>query len=92
MKTDTALRSAQTIILTPTHELAVQVYRQACLLAENSGLDVRSALVIGDAGLARQLEKLKEKTPDNRRLGRKDIRPDRKKKNTGSHRQNYRCG
>ena len=61
MKTDTALRSAQTIILTPTHELAVQVYRQACLLAENSGLDVRSALVIGDAGLARQLEKLKEK-------------------------------
>ena len=40
MKTDTALRSAQTIILTPTHELAVQVYRQACLLAENSGLDV----------------------------------------------------
>ena len=61
MKTDTALRSAQTIILTPTHELAVQVYKQSCLLAENAGLDVRSALVIGDAGLARQLEKLKEK-------------------------------
>ncbi len=39
----------------------MQVYRQACLLAENAGLDVRSALVIGDAGLARQLEKLKEK-------------------------------
>lgn len=61
MKIDPALRSAQAIILTPTHELAVQVYRQACLLAENAGLDVRSALVIGDAGLARQLEKLKEK-------------------------------
>lgn len=61
MKIDPALRSAQAIILTPTHELAVQVYKQSCLLAENSGLDVRSALVIGDAGLARQLEKLKEK-------------------------------
>ena len=61
MKIDPALRSAQAIILTPTHELAVQVYKQSCLLAENAGLDVRSALVIGDAGLARQLEKLKEK-------------------------------
>ena len=61
MKTDTALRSAQTIILTPTHELAVQVYRQSCLLAENAGLDIRSALIIGNAGMSRQLEKLKEK-------------------------------
>ena len=35
MKIDTSLRSAQCIILTPTHELAVQVHRQAELLAAN---------------------------------------------------------
>lgn len=61
MKIDPALRSAQAIILTPTHELAVQVYKQSCLLAENAGLDIRSALIIGNAGISRQLEKLKEK-------------------------------
>lgn len=61
MKIDTSLRSAQCIILTPTHELAVQVHRQAELLAQNSGMDIRSALIIGNAGIPRQLEKLKEK-------------------------------
>lgn len=61
MKIDTSIRSAQCIILTPTHELAVQVHRQAELLAENSGLEVRSALIIGNAGIQRQLDKLKEK-------------------------------
>lgn len=61
MGIDTSLRSAQCIILTPTHELAVQVHRQAELLAENSGMEVRSALIIGNAGIQRQLEKLKEK-------------------------------
>ena len=61
MNIDTALRSSQCIILTPTHELAVQVHRQAELLAENSGMEVRSALIIGNAGITRQIEKLKEK-------------------------------
>lgn len=61
MKIDPALRSAQCIILTPTHELAVQVHRQAELLAANSGMEVRSALIIGNAGISRQLDKLKEK-------------------------------
>ena len=61
MKIDTSLRSAQCIILTPTHELAVQVHRQAELLAANSGMEVRSALIIGNAGMQRQLDKLKEK-------------------------------
>ncbi len=61
MRLDTSLRSAQCIILTPTHELAVQVYKQAELLSENSGTDIRSALIIGNAGVQRQLEKLKEK-------------------------------
>ena len=61
MNIDLSLRSAQCIVLTPTHELAVQVYKQAELLAENSGMYIRSALIIGNAGMARQIEKLKEK-------------------------------
>lgn len=61
MNIDLSLRSAQCIVLTPTHELAVQVYKQAELLTENSGMDIRSALIIGNAGMARQIEKLKEK-------------------------------
>ena len=58
---DTNLRSAQAIILTPTHELASQVYRQAQLLSQNSGLEVKGALIIGKASISRQIEKLKEK-------------------------------
>lgn len=61
MKVDTKLRSTQAMIITPTHELAVQVHKQAQVLAENSEVGVRSALIIGGASIARQLEKLKEK-------------------------------
>lgn len=61
MRVDTKLRSTQAIIVTPTHELAVQVNKQAQVLAENSGVDVRSALIIGGASITRQLDKLKEK-------------------------------
>jgi superfamily II DNA/RNA helicase len=61
MRVDTKLRSTQAIIITPTHELAVQVNKQAQILAENAGVDVRSALIIGGASLTRQLDKLKEK-------------------------------
>lgn len=61
MKVDTKLRSTQAIIVTPTHELAVQVNKQAQVLAENAGVEVRSALIIGGASITRQLDKLKEK-------------------------------
>jgi len=61
MNIDLTERSAQCIILTPTHELAVQVHKQSELLAKNSGIDIRSALIIGNAGMARQIEKLREK-------------------------------
>lgn len=61
MRVDTKLRSTQAIIVTPTHELAVQVNKQAQVLAENAGVDVRSALIIGGASITRQLDKLKEK-------------------------------
>ncbi len=49
---DLSVRGTQAIILTPTHELAAQVFRQAELLQENSGIDAGCALliVIGSTG------------------------------------------
>lgn len=58
---DMSVRGVQGLILTPTHELAVQVYNQAKLLEENSGLEVGSMLMIGSANSSRQLDKLKTK-------------------------------
>lgn len=60
-KIDMSVRGVQGLILTPTHELAVQVYNQSKLLEENSGLEVGSMLMIGSANSSRQLEKLKTK-------------------------------
>ncbi len=61
MAVDTSVRGAQAIVLTPTHELASQVFKQAELLAKNSGLEIRSALIIGSANIERQIERLREK-------------------------------
>lgn len=61
MMADADLRSTQAIIITPTHELAVQVNKQAAVLAENSCSNVKSALIIGGASASRQMDKLKEK-------------------------------
>ncbi|WP_304508432.1 DEAD/DEAH box helicase [Anaerotignum sp.] len=58
---DLNIKGAQAIILTPTHELAAQVFHQAELLEANSGLDVGCMLLIGSAGMKRQMDKLKEK-------------------------------
>lgn len=58
---DRAVKGAQAIILTPTHELAAQVFHQAELLEKNSGISAGCMLVIGSAGINRQLERLKEK-------------------------------
>lgn len=61
MGMDWEARAAQAIVLTPTHELAVQVEKQAVLLAENAGLPLRTALLIGGANKERQLLRVKEK-------------------------------
>lgn len=61
LRIDPNVRGTQAIILAPTHELAAQVHKQAELLAKNAGVNVRSALIIGTAGIQRQMEKLKEK-------------------------------
>lgn len=58
---DLELRGTQAIILTPTHELAAQVCRQAELLQENAGVEIGCALLIGAAGIGRQMERLKAK-------------------------------
>ncbi|MFI3175151.1 MAG: DEAD/DEAH box helicase, partial [Bacillota bacterium] len=52
---------SQAIILTPTHELASQVYKEAQLLEETTGRDVGVMMIIGSANSNRQLEKLRSK-------------------------------
>jgi len=53
------VKKLQAVILAPTHELAVQIKREADILYE--GTNVKSALIIGGANIKRQLEALKEK-------------------------------
>ncbi len=60
-KIDPALPNAQAIILAPTHELASQIHQQALRLAQNSGLPIKSLLLIGGTNTKRQVEKLKKK-------------------------------
>ncbi len=60
-KIDPAIPAAQAIVLAPTHELASQIHQQVLRLAQNSGLPIRSLLLIGGANTRRQLEKLKKK-------------------------------
>lgn len=54
-------KGMRTLVLVPTHELAMQVHRQVELLAGNSGLDISSAVIFGDVNINRQIEKLREK-------------------------------
>ncbi len=60
-KIDAAKRETQAIILAPTHELAMQIYRQIETLAENAGLPVTAAPIIGQVNIARQIDMLKGK-------------------------------
>jgi superfamily II DNA/RNA helicase len=58
---DCKMRAAQVLVLAPTHELAIQIHRVACDLAQHSGMDIRSASLIGGAAIDRQIERLKKK-------------------------------
>ena len=60
-KIDSDRRENQAVILAPTHELVMQIQRQIEDLTKNSLLAVTSAPLIGNANLARQIDKLKEK-------------------------------
>lgn len=58
---DPTQAATQVVIVAPTHELAIQIHRQSCDLAQNAGLAIRSVLLIGGTATARQIEKLKGK-------------------------------
>lgn len=58
---DLALPAAQAIVLAPTHELALQIHRACCDLAQHARRPVRTLLLIGGTPIARQLDKLKAK-------------------------------
>ncbi len=67
---DASTKSLQTVILAPTHELALQIHEQVRTLTTAAGGDVRSQALIGGVSYKRQLEQLKAKphlvagTPD----------------------------
>ena len=58
---DQGIQNAQAMVLAPTHELASQIHQQALRLAQNSGMPIKSLLLIGGASTKRQVEKLKKK-------------------------------
>ena len=51
----------QVLVLAPTHELAMQIYRTALELAGAAGLGLRVQALIGGVAVKRQLEQLKRK-------------------------------
>ncbi|MHC1719638.1 MAG: DEAD/DEAH box helicase [Clostridiaceae bacterium] len=61
MKIDSGKREMQALVLVPTHELAMQIEKAIQALAQNSGIPVTSAAIIGDVNIKRQVEKLREK-------------------------------
>lgn len=58
---DVSQRETQALILTPTHELAIQIQREIESLSKGSGLAVTSTTIIGNVNIARQIDKLKAK-------------------------------
>ena len=58
---DTNKMQAQTVILAPTYELAMQIARTAQELATAAGLPIRALGLIGGANIQRQMDKLKKK-------------------------------
>lgn len=60
-KIDPSKREMQVLVLTPTHELAMQVLRQVELLSEYSEIKATATAAIGNVNIERQIEKLREK-------------------------------
>lgn len=58
---DSEKREMQALILAPSHELVLQIQRQAELLADNSQVKIRSLSLLGNVNIQRQIEKLREK-------------------------------
>lgn len=60
-KIDFDARTNQIMILVPTYELAIQVNNQINALSDNTGIDIGSAVLIGNGNINRQMEALKSK-------------------------------
>ena len=58
---DTAKREMQVLILTPTHELAMQVYDQVQTLQKNTAMPVTSTVIIGNVNIKKQVVDLRGK-------------------------------
>ena len=58
---DPAVRTAQALVLAPTHELAMQIATVARELAQAAGLPIGVQALIGGANIKRQIEALKKK-------------------------------
>lgn len=54
-------RTLQTMVIVPTHELAIQICEVGRELASAAGLEIRTQALIGGVSPKRQLEKLKKK-------------------------------
>ena len=58
---DSDSKDLQGLIIAPTHELVVQINQQILELSKNSGLGIKSATIIGNVNIKRQIDKLKKK-------------------------------
>lgn len=58
---DPQAKQVQALVLAPTHELVMQIYRQAVQLSRDAELDILCQSIIGEANINNQIAKLKEK-------------------------------
>lgn len=61
LKIDASAKQTQVLILAPTHELVMQIYRLAQQLSKDANLEIVSQSIIGEANINNQIAKLKEK-------------------------------
>ena len=61
LKIDASAKQTQVLILAPTHELVMQIYRLAQALSKDAGLAIGAMSIIGEANINNQIAKLKEK-------------------------------
>ncbi|WP_338558029.1 DEAD/DEAH box helicase [Paraclostridium sordellii] len=62
-KIDTSKRETQVLILSPTHELSMQIVNQVKLLSENSGINVTTLPLIGEVNIQKQIKNIKSIKP-----------------------------
>ena len=55
------VRGIVSLVLVPTHELAMQVHKQVQILEKNTGISLKSTVIVGNVNIKRQVEALREK-------------------------------